>query len=284
MTTFRPTPRMRQVTSLDAHFIAVEDGKVHGHVSALAIYDPSTSPGGLSLDVVRDLVAERVRLLAPFRWRLAEVPFGLDHLCWFEDPNLDLVYHIRQLALPADGNEQLFAEQVARLIARSLDRARPLWELYLIHGLEHGRVAVLTKLHHAAVDGVSGAEILNVLLDPTPEGRDIPAVATSSADARMPGQLQMLGGGMAGLPMQSLRSLRGMRSLLGVAALAATCRHATPAILRTLDSALIDTPNPALGQDSSTPANGRRYKCRRERRGGRSTPSRRSRRAAAGSA
>ena len=173
MTTFRPTPRMRQVTSLDAHFIAVEDGKVHGHVSALAIYDPSTSPGGLSLDVVRDLVAERVRLLAPFRWRLAEVPFGLDHLCWFEDPNLDLVYHIRQLALPADGNEQLFAEQVARLIARSLDRARPLWELHLIH---------------------------------------------------------------------------------------------------------------ALGPDSGTPANGHRHKRRRERRGGRSTPSRRSRRAAAGSA
>jgi diacylglycerol O-acyltransferase / wax synthase len=119
-------------------------------------------------------VAARLHLLPPFHWRLVEVPLGLDHPYWHHEPEFDLEFHIRELALPAPGDARMLAEQVARIVARPLDRARPLWELYLIHGLDGDRVAVLTKVHHAAIDGMSGAEILSVLLDPSPEGRSLP--------------------------------------------------------------------------------------------------------------
>ena len=160
---------MRQLTSLDAQFLAIEDGRAHGHVSGLAIYGPSALDAGR----VRSLIAERIHLLPPFRWRLMTVPFGLDHPYWVEDDAFDLEFHVRELALPAPGDDRQLGDQVARLVALPLDRARPLWELYVIHGLRDGRVALLTKMHHAAVDGMSGAEILSVLLDPSPEGRDV---------------------------------------------------------------------------------------------------------------
>ena len=113
-------------------------------------------------------------MLPPFRWRLVGVPLGLDHPYWIEDPDFDLDFHIRDSAVPPPGDDRQLAETVARIFARPLDRTRPLWELYLIHGLQGGRVALLTKVHHSVVDGVSGNEILAVLLDPSPEGREIP--------------------------------------------------------------------------------------------------------------
>ena len=171
---------MRQLTSVDAQFLAIEDGKTHGHVTAIGIYDPSTAPAGqLTQEAVLELVRARLDRLAPFHWRLVDVPFGLDHPYWHHDPDFDLEFHIRELALPAPGDARMLAEQVARIVARPLDRARPLWELYLIHGLKDDRVAVLTKVHHAAVDGMSGAEILGVLLDASPEGRELPVPAAT---------------------------------------------------------------------------------------------------------
>lgn len=198
---------MRQLTGLDAQFLAAEDGRTHGHVSALGIYGPATSPGGaLTLEAVRALVAERIGLLAPFRWRLAPVPLNLDHPYWFEDADFDLEFHIQELALPAPGDDRQLAEQVARIHARPLDRARPLWELYLIHGLAGGRVAVLTKVHHAAVDGVSGGDLLSVLLDPHPEGRTLEPVAAHHGEAA-PGQAGLLLRGLLGVAPQPLRAL-----------------------------------------------------------------------------
>ncbi len=119
---------MRQLTSLDAQFLAMESARTYGHVGGLAIYDPSTAPGGsvTGKDLCR-LVGERLNLLPPFRWRLAEVPFGLDHPYWIEDPDFDLDFHIRETAAPPPGDERALAEQVARIFARPLDRAHPLW-------------------------------------------------------------------------------------------------------------------------------------------------------------
>jgi hypothetical protein len=93
----------------------------------------------------------------PFRWRLTEVPFDLDYGYWIEDPDFDLEFHVRELALAPPGTDAQLADQVPRIFSRPLDRSRPLWELCLIYGLPRARVAVMTKIHHAVIDGMSGA-------------------------------------------------------------------------------------------------------------------------------
>jgi len=183
---------MRQLTSLDAQFLALETPRQYGHVSGVAILDPTTAPGGkLDLAAIQKLISDRLPLLPPFRWRLAEVPFGLDYPYWIDDPDFDLEFHVRELALPAPGSDSQLADQVARIFGRPLDRSRPLWEIYLIHGLEGGKVALFTKIHHAVVDGMSGAEILGVLLDVSPEGREVPQAAETNGD-RVPTQSEMM--------------------------------------------------------------------------------------------
>jgi diacylglycerol O-acyltransferase len=203
---------VRQLTSLDTQFLAIEDRRNLGHVSGLAVLDPSTAPGGrFGLQELCDLFNERLHLLPPFTWRLVEVPFGLNLPYWVQDADFDLEYHVREIALPEPGDDRQLAEQVARIHARALDRSRPLWETYVIHGLAGGRVGILTKMHHAAVDGMSGAEILTTLLDLSPEGRDIPPPREGHAGAgHVPGQLEMLVRGLADRPGQQLRMLRGI--------------------------------------------------------------------------
>jgi WS/DGAT/MGAT family acyltransferase len=207
---------MRQLTALDAQFLALEDGRNVGHVGGLAVYDPSTVPGGeFTLQHLMKLFEERLPLLRPFRERLVEVPLSLDHPFWVEDPDFDLEYHVREIALPPPGDDQQLAEQVARIHARPLDRSHPLWESYLISGLAGGRVAVFTKIHHSAVDGLSGAEVLVALADLTPEGREPPPPVEPPASS-VPSQWEMLARGLVGVPKQSLRAL---------AALPRTLRH-----------------------------------------------------------
>ena len=204
---------MRQLTGLDAQFLALETPRQSGHFSGLTIVDPSTRPDGrLELADVRSMIAERLPLLAPFRWRLKEVPLGLDYPYWIDDPDFDLEYHVRELALSPPPTDAKLAEQVARIFERPLDRARPLWELYLIYGLSDGNVGLLTKFHHAAVDGMSGAEIMGVLLDLRPEGREPPP--PGSAPDREPGEVEMLARGLLGVPRYLGRVLRGFPSTL----------------------------------------------------------------------
>src|ERR1700754_5102687 len=124
---------MRQLTTLDAQFLAVENGRTYGHVGSLCEYDPSTAPGGrLTIEDLCHLVSERLPRLPPFRWRLVNVPFGLDLPYWIEDPDFDLDFHIRESAVPPPGDDHKLAETVARIFARPLDRNHPLWEIYLI--------------------------------------------------------------------------------------------------------------------------------------------------------
>jgi WS/DGAT/MGAT family acyltransferase len=207
---------MRQLTSLDAQFLALENARQSGHVGGVAILDPSTTEKGkLELVDVQQMLAERLPLLPPMRWRLAEVPFGLDYPYWVDDQDFDLDFHVRELALPAPGTDEKLSEQVARIFSRPLDRARPLWELYLIHGLEDGAVAMLTKIHHAAIDGLSGAEIMAVLFDlePDPPPRELPA-RSGRGNGREPSEVEMLARGVLGLPRYPVRALRSLPSAL----------------------------------------------------------------------
>jgi diacylglycerol O-acyltransferase / wax synthase len=102
--------------------------------------------------------------LEPFRRKLVEVPLRLDHPFWIEDPDFDLEFHLRDSALPAPGTDEQLARLVARLVGRALDRGHPLWEIYVIEGLDANRFAVLTKLHHATIDGAAGAELVKLRL------------------------------------------------------------------------------------------------------------------------
>ncbi|MGH3676492.1 MAG: WS/DGAT/MGAT family O-acyltransferase [Mycobacterium sp.] len=205
---------MRQLTSLDTQFLAMESNRIQGHVSVLGVYEAETASGRpLNAALVRELITERLHLLPTFRWRLAPVPFNLDYPYWVDDGTFDIEYHVREIAVPAPGTQHQLAELVAELIGRQLDRARPLWEVYVIHGLEDGAVAVMTKMHHAAVDGVSGNEVMSMLLDDDAGGRK-PESAPEIVAERFPSEWQMLGRGALGMLRQPLRVLRGAPTTL----------------------------------------------------------------------
>jgi diacylglycerol O-acyltransferase len=202
---------MRQLTSLDSQFLALETRRQTGHVASVAILDPLTAPGGtLAVTDIEALVTERLPLLPPLRWRLLEVPLGLDYPYWIDDDDFDLHFHVRELGLPAPGTDEQLAEQVARIVSRPLDRARPLWELYLIGGLQSGCLALLTKIHHAVIDGLSGAEILGLLLDLTPELRTVEPTGPWGDNEAVPGELGMLVRGIAGAARYPLRALTAL--------------------------------------------------------------------------
>jgi diacylglycerol O-acyltransferase / wax synthase len=205
---------MRQLSSLDAQFLAMENPRQTGHVAGLGIYDTSTAPSGqLTAADMKQLLADRLHLLPPLRWRLVDVPFGADYPYWIDDPDFDFDFHVRELALPSPGDEQQLAEQIARLHSRPLDRARPLWELYVISGLRDGHTAVYTKIHHAVIDGVSGAEITGMLLDLTPEVRRILPEQPLTA-GRRPGAPEMLARAALGLPRYPWRLIRSIPSTI----------------------------------------------------------------------
>jgi len=199
---------MRQLTALDAQFLHVESPTTVGHVGSLVVVDPSTVPGGVwDLDHVRAVLEPRLHLAAPFRQRLVEVPLGLGRPYWVDDPHFDLEFHLRELALPAPGTDSQLGEQVARIHARQLDRSRPLWEGYVITGLEGGRAAFYSKVHHAAIDGVSGAEILEALMDLTVEPRDVPPEDAPFVPRPMPSTLALVRRGVQSAALDPLHLL-----------------------------------------------------------------------------
>jgi WS/DGAT/MGAT family acyltransferase len=183
---------MKQLSGIDASFLHMETPSVFGHVSSLNIYDPAGAPGGGGLEATKQILLERMDQLAPFRRRLVEVPLGLDLPYWIEDPDFDLDFHVRHHAVPPPGTPEQLSEIVSRIHARPLDRAKPLWELYVIEGYDEGRlVAQLTKVHHATIDGASGALMLAVILDTDPEWRPVGATAEWQPD-EVPTDQQLL--------------------------------------------------------------------------------------------
>ena len=182
---------MQQLSGVDASFLNMETTTSFGHVASMNIYDPKGAPGGGGYEVTRALILERMDQLAPFRRRLVQVPLGLDLPYWVEDPDFDIDFHVRQLALPSPGSDEQLAEQVARIVSRPLDRSRPLWELYVIEGLSGGRIAQLTKIHHATIDGASGAQMLADMLETDPKYRPSGDVAVWPSE-RIPSDAQLL--------------------------------------------------------------------------------------------
>ena len=202
---------MRQLTSLDAQFLNVESPTTVGHVGSLIILDPSTAPHGeWSLESVRAIYEPRLHLSPPLRQRLVSVPLGLGRPYWVDDPHFDLEFHLRELALPSPGTREQLGEQVARIHARPLDRTRPLWEAYVISGLADGRAAFYSKIHHSAIDGVTGAEILETIMDVTPEPRPVEPEPEPFVPRALPSTLDLVRRGlvsMAEAPLELARTV-----------------------------------------------------------------------------
>ena len=216
---------MEQMSGLDGWFLAMETSSVYGHVGSVCIIDAKDAEGDdseLTLERLTRFVESRLPLIPVFRQRLVTVPLGLDHPYLIDDPDFDIEFHIRELALPAPGNDRQLSEQVGRLHSRPLDRSRPLWELYLITGLEGGRSAIYNKIHHAAIDGVSGGDILSAVLDASPDGRPLPEFGVFEGE-QAPAQTWMLGKGLFALarqPMQAVRVVADLaRSIPGLASI-----------------------------------------------------------------
>jgi len=167
---------MRQLSSQDAVFFYSDNGHANANVTLLHIYDQSTAPGGkVRFKSILTQIERRLERLPILRQRVMQAPLGLDRPYWVEDEDFNLEYHVRHIALPKPGDWRQFCIQASRIHARPLDLNRPLWEMYVIEGLDsfldlpEGSFAVLLKIHHAAIEVEHGYEITTLLHDLTPE-------------------------------------------------------------------------------------------------------------------
>lgn len=186
---------MKQLQGMDASFVALETRNSPMHIGSLLIYNPATAPGGFVRykDILR-FFESRMQLSRTMRQRLVRVPFDLDYPYWVEDKDFDLEYHVRHVALPKPGDWRQLCIQAARIFARPLDLTRPPWEFTIVEGIDNvpgvapGSYAMVTKVHHAAIDGMSGIDLMEALhtLDPnapppdkpdTWKGEDVPNFA-----------------------------------------------------------------------------------------------------------
>jgi len=186
-------PQVQQLSGADNVSLFAERRNVYNHVGTLVVYDVTTAPGGKVRfkDILRHF-DERLPLHPVFRQRLATVPLGLDRPYWVTAADLDVEYHIRHIALPRPGDWRQLMIQVARLHSRPLDRAHPLWEAYVIEGLDNipklppGAFAIFLKIHHAVVDGMAAIHLLRELHTSTPAGDSPPVRAASFVADRDP--------------------------------------------------------------------------------------------------
>ena len=226
---------MKQLSGLDASFLYLETGSQFGHVTGLGVFKRPDTPGWSAYEAVKDKLTRRLPDLEPFRRRLVEVPFALDHPFWIEDPDFDIEFHVRETAVPPPGTRDQLAQLTARLIARPLDRSHPLWECYVIDGLEDDCFGVLTKVHHATVDGAAGAELMTIFYDYQQGGESVPTTASLPPAERIPSGAQTLSrvvlgsvakpGKFVRLQIRTMRAVGEMtrnRGLTGLASLLRT--------------------------------------------------------------
>ncbi len=160
----------QKLTPLDASFLHLETPRTHMHIGGVAIFEPSPLGTGRALyDGLAKAIAPRLDLMPRYRQKLAFVPLSLDTPVWVDDPDFDMGNHLLRAALPKPGGDEELQELIGRVFSRQLDRRRPLWEIYIVEGLRNGRWALLTKSHHAMVDGISNLELATILLDVEPE-------------------------------------------------------------------------------------------------------------------
>ena len=228
---------MKQLTGIDASFLYMETPTTYGHVSGLLVFDrPSADfdPYAAVYEKYEGMVGD----VEPMRRRLVEVPFGLDHPWWIDDSDFDLSFHVRALNLASPGMVDQLAEQIARIHGRPMDRSRPLWEAYVIDGLESGRWALLTKYHHATIDGASGQLMLEMMTTPTPEAGEL-REPTAWAPEPLPTNNELLRRAIDNMlrnPARSFRTqmriVRGVANAAGLTSVSAAAAQAAKTVKR----------------------------------------------------
>jgi diacylglycerol O-acyltransferase / wax synthase len=169
-----------RLSAMDVSFLYLETPTTAMHVGGVAVFTPPETEGaegdgaGFDYDALCELVSTRISLVPRYRQKVRWVPGHLANPVWVDDEDFDISYHVRRSALPRPGTLDQLRELVGRVQSRQLDRNRPLWEIYLVEGLEDGRFAIITKTHHAMVDGVSAIDIGTLILDVSRTPREIP--------------------------------------------------------------------------------------------------------------
>ncbi|WP_067824484.1 WS/DGAT/MGAT family O-acyltransferase [Nocardia inohanensis] len=197
---------MERLTGLDASFLYLETDTQLLHVCALLIVDPAADGVEFDFERFKAELGRRLHLIPAMTSRLHQVPFNLDHPVWVLDPDFDLGYHVRRAALPAPGGRRELSDITADIAGRPLDRRRPLWEMWVVEGLPHGKVAVVSKYHHAIVDGITGTNMMMHLCDlepgvsytppaesPTPEAEPSDLALAAEALLKFPAKLGLVG-------------------------------------------------------------------------------------------
>jgi diacylglycerol O-acyltransferase len=199
-----------RLSPLDASFLHVEDGVSHMHIGSVGIFEGPPPPFSKVLDMVQGKLA----LVPRYRQVVRTVPFDLGRPVWADDPHFALDYHVRHSALPSPGDEEQLRNLVGRVMGQQLDRAKPLWEIWMVEGVSGNRWAMLSKTHHALVDGVSGTDLLAVIMDLSPEPSPVPADDWAPRPAPSGGRLAadaVLG--LLRSPYEQFRALRATTRL-----------------------------------------------------------------------
>ena len=207
---------MERLSGLDASFLYLETSSQLLHVCGLIMLDPETIPDGYSFEGLKDVLERRIADVPMFNRKLKAVPLGIDHPVWVDDADFDIDRHMHRMALPSPGGEQELADLCGHLAGIPLDRSRPLWEFFVIEGLESGQVAVFTKMHHATVDGVSGSNAISFLCSLEADAPPL-NVAPKGRAPRHPSDLELLARGVVsnfGKPMQIAKLVGPTASLL----------------------------------------------------------------------
>ena len=177
-----------RLTGLDSSFLHLERDGAHMHVASVLIFDGDAP----SIRELTDHLVGRLDLVPRYRQRLAHVPFGQGRPVWVDDPHFNPGYHIRHTALPAPHDDEMLKRLAGRLFSQRLDRTKPLWEIWLVDGLNDGRFAIIAKTHHALVDGVSGVDIATVLFDTSPDPMPVAPPEHEWTPRPLPSEAQLL--------------------------------------------------------------------------------------------
>jgi WS/DGAT/MGAT family acyltransferase len=204
---------MQRMSGIDPMFVYSETPVTPMEVAYTCVFDPTTAPGGYSFDAVRSVLADRVPTMIPFRRRLMEVPFGLDHPRWVDDPDFDLDNHLYRVALPEPGGPAELSSLVAEVMGRPLDPAQPPWEMHVVEGLQEGKVGLIAKVHHSVIDGVAGVQLMAQLLDFSAEGRPVATVRPPWLPPALPSAVQLVTQALPSLFASPVRAVQAAREI-----------------------------------------------------------------------